>query len=108
MIIEPTLNKKGKLVGIPILSSVEIDLIKSSPYIVKPYLRPMSSMTPEEYDSMRYEYTFYGDSYIHNSEMLICGEVVDWLNKHYFDYRGLIGKGLAIEAPEGMYNIEYD
>ena len=28
----------------------------------------------------------------------------DWLNAHHFDYRGLIEKGLAIEAPEGMYN----
>ena len=30
-------------------------------------------------------------------------ECLDWLNTHHFDYRGLIGKGLAIEAPEGMY-----
>ena len=29
--------------------------------------------------------------------------VYDWLNKHYFDYRDLIKKGLALEAPEGMY-----
>jgi hypothetical protein len=28
----------------------------------------------------------------------------DWLNAHHFDYRGLIEKGLALEAPEGMYN----
>lgn len=28
----------------------------------------------------------------------------DWLNKHHFDYRDLIGIGLALEAPEGMYN----
>ncbi len=27
----------------------------------------------------------------------------EWLNKHHFDYRILIEKGLAIEAPEGMY-----
>jgi hypothetical protein len=30
--------------------------------------------------------------------------LVDWLNAHHFDYRGLIEKGLALEAPEGMYN----
>lgn len=30
---------------------------------------------------------------------------IDWLNAHHFDYRGLIEKGLALEAPEGMYNI---
>ena len=28
---------------------------------------------------------------------------VDWLNAHHFDYRGLIEKGLALEAPEDMY-----
>jgi hypothetical protein len=28
----------------------------------------------------------------------------DWYNKNHFDYRGLIEIGLAIEAPEGMYN----
>lgn len=30
----------------------------------------------------------------------------DFFNAHHFDYRGLIGKGLAIEAPEGMYQIK--
>ena len=31
--------------------------------------------------------------------------VIDWFNAHYFDYRGLIGKGLALEAPKGMYKF---
>jgi hypothetical protein len=30
--------------------------------------------------------------------------VIDWFNAHHFDYRGLIERGLALEAPEGMYN----
>ena len=30
-------------------------------------------------------------------------ETDDWLNAHHFDYRGLIEKGLALEAPEDMY-----
>ena len=30
-------------------------------------------------------------------------ESIDWLNAHQFDYRGLIEKGLALEAPEGTY-----
>lgn len=59
---------------------------------VKPYLRPMSSMTEEEEDE--YE--------------LVCRKSIttqiDWLNKNMFDYRGLIEKGLALEAPESMYN----
>jgi type II secretory pathway component PulL len=28
---------------------------------------------------------------------------IDWLNKHGFDYRGLIPMGLALPATEGMY-----
>ena len=29
--------------------------------------------------------------------------VLDFLNAHHFDYRDLIPKGLALEAPDGMY-----
>lgn len=59
----------------------------------KPYLRPMSSMTEDEeaeYESIKGWKNEW--------------ELVDWLNAHHFDYRGLIEKGLALEAPEGMYN----
>lgn len=31
-------------------------------------------------------------------------EEIDWLNAHHFDYRCLIGKSLALEAPDGMYD----
>ena len=31
-------------------------------------------------------------------------ESYDYLNAHHFDYRGLIPMGLALPAPEGMYN----
>ena len=61
---------------------------------IKPYLRPMSSMTEEEWKE--YNQTI-GKSFSFTDE-------VDWLNAHHFDYRGLIEKGLALEAPEGMYN----
>lgn len=57
---------------------------------VKPYLRPMTSMTEEESEEF--------------SNMEIVGySNYDWLNAHHFDYRGLIEKGLALEAPEEMY-----
>ena len=62
----------------------------------KPYLRPMSSMTEEEWKE--YNQTI-GKSFSFTNE-------VDWLNSHHFDYRGLIEKGLALESPEGMYNKE--
>ena len=58
---------------------------------IKPYLRPMSNMTEEE--KLMYEGLMIGTDNI--SYML---DVIDWLNSHHFDYRGLIKKGLAIDA----------
>ena len=58
---------------------------------IKPYLFPLSSMTEEE--KLMYEGLMIGTDNI--SYML---DVIDWLNSHYFDYRGLIEKGLAIDA----------
>ena len=68
---------------------------------IKPYLRPMSSMTEEEANEFE---TISEGLFTNEAPEQIWGEVIDWLNAHHFDYRGLIPKGLAIEAPEGMYN----
>ena len=68
---------------------------------IKPYLRPMSSMTKEEkkrYGEMQNEH--------HQLHISYCHTVIDWCNEHHFDHRGLIEKGLALEAPEGMYKTE--
>lgn len=62
----------------------------------KPYLRPMSSMTDEEKEEYQAFFNYDGVEYPE--------EYIDWLNAHHFDYRGLIEKGLAIEALEGMYD----
>ena len=75
-------------------------------YISKPYLRPMSSMTKEEekeyinIDNLSYSCPMV---YAHFPAF----KRIDWLNAHHFDYRGLIPKGLAIEAPKGMYKNNY-
>ena len=71
--------------------------------ILKPYLRPMSLMTEEE-DK---EWQLYKNSIAESCDELLekrIAELHDWFNKKMFDYRGLIEKGLALEAPEGMYN----
>ena len=68
---------------------------------IKPYLRPMSSMTEKERKEHNLHRLSKWSTY---SEY--CANVIDWLNAHHFDYRGLIEKGLALEAPEGMYRIE--
>ena len=67
---------------------------------IKPYLRSLSSMTEEEKE----EYHELCDSYygIYFDSI----NSIDWLNKRHFDYRGLLEMGLALEAPEGMYNIK--
>ena len=63
---------------------------------IKPYLRPMSSMTEEE--QKEYHKTFrpevYGNGFIYVESF----RSFDWLNEHHFDYRGLIEKDLAIST----------
>lgn len=76
----------------------------------KPYLFPLSSMTEEQKSYLHFntkfgfdscndltvkidedDTYFYTDTYDYIS-------LIDWLNKNHFDYRGLIEKGLAIDA----------
>lgn len=77
---------------------------------VKPYLRPMSSMTEEEkeqyrktQDKISVQWDDCGQpiGYVYTNTI----KTYDWLNKNHFDYRGLIKKGLALEAPNDMYKI---
>ena len=97
-------NKDIALIGIDIdgvyaTSKVKIDTIK-------PYLRPLSSMTKEEENELYkqiYKAKPYSDGKSYNIYEVI-GWDINYLNAHYFDYFGLIEKSLAIAAPEGMYN----
>jgi hypothetical protein len=66
-------------------------------YNIKPYLRPMDSMTEEEKEELYQKTGFRID------DCILGISAIDWLNEHHFDYRGLIEKWLALEAPEGMY-----
>jgi hypothetical protein len=80
----------------------------------KPYLRSMSNMTEEEIhefqeilgSDIEVGYGFVNILYssVHTFSFLELQALFDWLNAHHFDYRGLIEKGLAIEAPKDMYN----
>ena len=72
----------------------------------KPYLRLMSSMTEEEYEDLCCSCTWLWFENDLRTVMHGDYKCYDWLNKHHFDYRGLIEKGLALEAPEGMYNLK--
>ena len=70
---------------------------------VKPYLRSMSSMTEEESEKFE-EFLQLQAEYTTGADIRFKYDMFDWLNSRHFDYRHLIEKGLAIEAPEEMYN----
>ena len=85
-------------------------------YQIRPYLRPMSSMTEDEKQEMHrllsptgtatYQNTGIATPLSHFGDFIpyeYMARVLNWLNAHHFDYDGLIEKGLALEAPEGMY-----
>ena len=78
---------------------LEIEENDSWEYI-KPYLRPMSSMTEEEDKEICQFMKDYNLLPGSNRTGVFCSEIVDWLNAHHFDYRGLIEKKLAIEVTE--------
>ena len=63
--------------------------------LIKPYLRPMSSMTKEEKEEL---FQLMGNG----TDI----QRIDFYLSHYFDFRCLIPMGLALEAPEEMYNIK--
>ena len=79
---------------------------------IKPYLFPLSSMTEEQcymfyckFVENETDYNdfkkYYFDGCLWNKILTSindCGDIIDWFNKNHFDYRGLIKKGLAIDA----------
>ena len=83
----------------------------------KPYLRPLNSITEEEKKELSRKYNwwiandiiqirYHSDGYWDDETDCPTEEyfnLLNWLNKHHFDYRGLIDSGLALVAPEGMY-----
>lgn len=60
---------------------------------IKPYLFPLSSMTEEQ----KKEYQYITERWMYDSSYSIS-DSVDWLNANHFDFRNLIGRGLAIDC----------
>ena len=126
MMIISKANAEGELKGIIPLSDghigfmVDCDKIDALEGDIKPYLRPMSSMTEEEKRELSKKYVWniwtgqiqirYHSQGCWDDETECPTEeyiiLFDWLNKHHFDYRSLIENGLALEAHEGMYVIK--
>ena len=82
---------------------------------IKPYLRPMSSMTEEECDMVEeilgdkciFDFMSNGDIVLKQGQFSQnkLAKLYDYYTSIHIDYRGLIPKGLALKAPEGMYKI---
>lgn len=83
---------------------------------VKPILRSLDSMTEEERETWGdifinrmadIEKIDENDPDIENKVSVIMSDShaksIKWLNKHFFDYNGLIEKGLAIKADYELY-----
>ncbi len=88
---------------------------------IKPYLRPMSSMTYEEMQDAREKFfdgsdhydiddtgEIYADTYqpytsIYTLSFARLSGYIDWLNEHHLDFRGLIEMELALEDLEWTY-----
>ena len=89
----------------------------------KPYLRPMKTMTKDEREeyrklckkvvhklyvadgkcvpSNRTSYRYFGTK----TEYYDTNQSIDYLISRHFDYKGLIGKKLALKATKGMYEF---
>ena len=73
---------------------------------IKPYLRPMSSMTEEESNELEsitfplMEKDWDGNENPTCIRWIDIPKYMDFILSHHFDYQGLIEKGLAIEVTE--------
>ena len=73
---------------------------------IKPYLFPISSITDEQRNEFPFEFSLLnafinGYIYMFEDEELTVDDIIrmlDCLNRNNIDYRGLIDKGLAIDA----------
>lgn len=87
------------------IETEEIGLYEASEYFypneIKPYLRPMSSMTEEEETLFRCELPAIAKT---DAQLVVMR--MELFLKGHLDFNHLIEKGLAIEAPEGMYKNE--
>lgn len=100
-------GQKGDVGEIVCVCLEGVDCIDTSNFFsefgnFKPYLFPLSSMSEEQKtELMELMYkadTPFGAIFSENIDYF------DWLNKHHFDYRGLIEKGLALDATgKGIY-----
>lgn len=90
---------KGVLPPYHIIHSTLVgdDYLKIEEDEVKPYLFPLSSMTEEQKKEFDISMDM-GYAAAYNEEINCANRMIDFFNKNHFDYRGLIPKGLALDA----------
>lgn len=78
------------LIDVEIIIAEDIITLNGCPgYMIKPYLFPLSSMTPEQKTA---------HNFLKHSAYANPVKLVDFYNKHHLDCRGLIPMGLANDA----------
>ena len=82
---------EGTICGFERQEYIQIDGVCIHIEEVKPYLFPLSSMTEEQKD-------IFGKLWWNTHGVNMAMHAIDYLNKNHFDYRGLIEKGLTIDA----------
>ena len=97
-------TKEHKSCGIEVFNATSLLMIRDGLGEFKPYLFPLSSMTEEqkkEYNYWKHEVPVcryeYGDV-VEEVELYDSPESFEYLIENHFDYRGLIEKGLALDA----------
>ena len=101
-------TKEHKSCGIEVFDATSILMIRDGLGEFKPYLFPLSSMTEEQQEEFDRIYADDMQVVACNLKNKLDGKPyernlghyrhIDWLNANHFDYRGLIPKGLAIDA----------
>ena len=115
VIVSPIDCGKAKLIGLKNGYPILFDLVLQKEYdkpweieYIKPYLRPLSSMTEEECDKVE---EILGDKcvfdFMGNGDIVLkqgrfsqnkLAELYDYYNSIHVDYRGMIPMGLSIEV----------
>lgn len=82
---------------------------------MRPYLRSFSKMTQDEKWTIknRFCYDWWSETegnpsslWKYQIDIEDADSLIDFFNERHLDYLGLIQKGLALEAPDGMYEFE--
>ena len=101
-------TKEHKPCGIEIFDATSLLMIRDGLGEFKPYLFPLSrlnNLTEEQRKTLKVMCDWNDEEadaqsilVLYQKHFVMKSDVIDWLHKNHFDYRGLIEKGLAIDA----------